>query len=189
MANQPYQRVSQDNGVYDSALIGSAIAAGGAGAGVFGTRMHYNGIEKRAERNRKRMEKGFDNLAAREQKEIDRYNTKMDNIMEKERTATNRNGQGRSDRENNRYNQKNVEVPLDKLESAHQKNMGRIRGELDKLTDHYGDVTSADYVKKQQSGHFYNKMKGGWRKAGIIGATAVVGAGIGASVDGINQQR
>lgn len=45
--NEPYQRVSQDNGVFDGAFIGATIAAGGAGAGVFGASMHYNGIEKR----------------------------------------------------------------------------------------------------------------------------------------------
>lgn len=55
-ANDPYQRVATDNGVFDGALIGMAVGAGGAGAGVFGMRMHYNGIDKRSERQLKTIE-------------------------------------------------------------------------------------------------------------------------------------
>ncbi|MGG1453520.1 hypothetical protein ABE325_21670 [Bacillus licheniformis] len=56
VSNEPYQRVSSENGAYEGALIGTAIGAGGAGAGVFGARMHYKGIDKRAERHLKAIE-------------------------------------------------------------------------------------------------------------------------------------
>lgn len=50
-ANEPIQRVAQpDNGVFDGALIGMAVGAGGAGIGVLGARASYNGIDKRAQR-------------------------------------------------------------------------------------------------------------------------------------------
>ncbi|WP_216412719.1 hypothetical protein [Bacillus atrophaeus] len=51
VSNEPYQRVSSDNSPYEGAMLGAAIGAGGAGAGVFGARMHYKGIDKRAERH------------------------------------------------------------------------------------------------------------------------------------------
>lgn len=54
--NEPYQRVSQDNSVFDGALIGAAIGMGGAGAGVFGVRMHYSGIDNRVKREQKRLQ-------------------------------------------------------------------------------------------------------------------------------------
>lgn len=69
--NEPLQRVSQDNGVFDGALIGAAIAAGGAGAGVFGTAMHYNGIDNRVKREQKNLQN---------QLKTDEYRT---NLMEK----------------------------------------------------------------------------------------------------------
>ncbi|MCD7910979.1 hypothetical protein KC480_05495 [Bacillus velezensis] len=51
VSNDPYQRVSSENGPFEGAMLGAALGAGGAGAGIFGARMHYKGIDKRAERH------------------------------------------------------------------------------------------------------------------------------------------
>ncbi|MCY9186570.1 hypothetical protein [Bacillus halotolerans] len=51
VGNEPYQRISSDNGPYEGAMLGAVIGAGGAGAGIFGARMHYKGIDNRAKRH------------------------------------------------------------------------------------------------------------------------------------------
>lgn len=171
MANEPYQRVARDNGVYEGAMIGGAVAAGGAGAGIFGARMSYNGIEKKANRAISEMDSALSNLADKETSKIGKYNKKMSKIINKEKPS----------------NQAKIDKSLNRLESRHQKNLSKIRGQADKLADSYAEVSRPDYVPNKQAAHAYSKMGGGWKKAGIIGASAVIGSGIGMGIDAMKK--
>lgn len=171
-ANEPYRRVSRDNGVFDGALIGAAVGAGGAGAGIFGARMSYNGIEKKAKRTISDMDTKLDLLVDKESNANGKYDKKIDKIINR-RGFPFRESQGRKEKN------------LDKLEDRHQKNLGKIRGKAGDLANTYAEVSRPDYVSNKQSAHMYSKMGGGWRKAGIIGASAVVAGGIGMGIDGL----
>lgn len=180
-ANDPYQKVSENNGVFDSSLIGAAIGAGGAGAGVFGSRMHYGGIQRRADRDLKRIDIGLNNLSRREGQAVDKYNDKMSSIIDREKTIGGRSGS----RGAHRFNERKVEKPLDRLEKHHQKSMSSIHGEFDSMSKSLGKVSDPNYVQTRQDSHMYSKMGGKWAKAGIIGASAVVGGGLGMITDGL----
>lgn len=186
--NEPYRRVSKDNGAFDGALIGAAVGAGGAGAGIFGARMSHNGIEKRAQREVARMDSSLNALANRESKAVENYNKKIDKIVDLERSSDPSTRSGRmGSRKTQKHNFNKVEKPLDKLEAKHQKNLNKIRTDVDRLANTFEEVSRPDYVSNKQAAHAYSKMGGGWRKAGIIGATAVVGGGIGMIADGIHK--
>lgn len=186
-SNEPYQRVSQDNGVFDGALIGMAIGGGGAGAGVFGARMNYNGIERRTQQSLNRMEAGMDQLVNRESKALDKYDAKIDRIVDRERTYNSNTRSGMSSaRATNRYNQRKVERPLDKLDSAHQKNLSKINREFENIANAYDEISQPSYLSNKQASHLYSRRMGGWKNAAIIGASAVVGGGLGMLTDGMN---
>lgn len=72
--NDPYQRVAKDNGVFDGAMIGAGIGAIGATAGVFGTRMSYNGIGKRVERDKQMLEGKLKHQQKQAQRAENKYN-------------------------------------------------------------------------------------------------------------------
>jgi hypothetical protein len=283
-ANEPYQRVSRDNGVFDGALIGAAVGAGGAGAGVFGTRMNYNGIGKRVERDKANLE----SLESRQQKSVSKAekavsnadgprfyqkrkynkgNEAAENITSRgnrRETALNR---SRVDAHNNlhntatdaihqetvgearRQNQRNVDKGYnspntsmndvrnsdavtgarnayldqqgqidahydsqvnsarnrtshdlqqnpdvqyrDKVNQQIQSRVGKKQGKLVDKTHQLANTQNtlremhdSGYVKKMQNNHAYSKHMGGWKNAAIIGASAVVGGGIGMLADG-----
>lgn len=181
-ANEPYQRVSRDNGVFDGALIGAAVGAGGAGAGIFGARMSYNGIEKKANRMLSDMQGNLDNLADKEARINQRTDKKTDRIVNRERTV---HMDSIDEQLNQQYNQRRVEKPLDRLDRAHQKNMGKVHDRMNKIVGEFDTVSQPNYVKDRKAAHAYSKMGGSWKKAGIIGASAVVAGGVGMIADGI----
>lgn len=171
-ANEPYKRVSKDNGVFDGAMIGAAVGAGGAGAGIFGARMSYNGIEGKTKRQLQEMDNGLSNLVDQEAKVNKKTNKKLDQI---------------SNRKNGRFDNWRIEKPLDNLDKRHQKNMNRINSEAEKLATEFEKVSQPSYLDDRKAGHAYKKMGGGLKKAGIIGASAVVAGGVGMIADGIHE--
>ena len=125
-ANEPYQRVATDNGVFDGALIGMAVGAGGAGAGVFGARMSYNGIDKRSERFLQGLDNKQEYVEGRINKATKNYEKKMDrksnpNLFEKRRYA---NAQGEMDA---MVNSVSSDIDRANRDRQSQKNMVRER--------------------------------------------------------------
>jgi|GEM_PF-6796197 len=196
-SNEPYQRVSRDNGVFDGMFIGMAVAAGGASAGVFGARMNYNGIDKSVQAAQGRINAGLEALSSREQKALERYDNKIDRIINRERTAgVTGNVNSRLERRNqkklmnnpnivNLYNKYFVEKPLNRLERNHQKTMERIRTDFNRLVEQNAHFEDPSYINNQKANHIYRKHMGGWKNAAIIGASAVIGGGIGMITDAL----
>jgi hypothetical protein len=176
-ANEPYSRVSQENGVFDGGLIGMAIGAGGAGAGVFGARMSHNGIEKKATNAIQEMDGNLANLADKETSAINKYDKKIDKQVNRESTKNTRLAN---------FKNRRIDKNLDKIDSRHQKNLGRINTRMDNVVDEFAEVSRPDYVKTKQASHAYSKHMGGWKNAAIIGASAVVSGGIGMLADKIH---
>jgi hypothetical protein len=164
--NEPYQRVSQDNGVFDGALIGAAVGAGGAGAGVFGTRMRYNGIEKRQQRDLGVLNRQKDLLTERADHLGDKFGSKLDKL-------------------NSKPNSPKRDRKISNIEDKWDKKVGGIESKMNKIDRDLAHVSNLDGLKQK---HAYSKMSGGWRKAGIIGASAVVGSGVGMIADGLNRK-
>lgn len=288
-ANEPYQRVSRDNGVFDGALIGAAVGAGGAGAGVFGARMSYNGIGKRVDRDRAKLQRQAtreEGAVNRAQKSYTKAQNAGPNVLEKRKynrgseAADQINARGsrqeeiinrnRVDSYNSLHNtasssinelqadeasirnQRNLDrgyqspsVSMNDVSGSERVNSGRegyasyqnqlddhYDGEIDKVRSRTAQnlqsnpdvqyrnkvdkrladkverkqnnlidkshqfantqntIKSMDdpgYVKKMQGNHVYSKHMGGWKNAAIIGASAVVGAGVGMIADGIHK--
>lgn len=156
--NEPYQKISQDNGVYDGALIGSAIAAGGAGAGMFGARMHYNGIEKRSEKQMTALSQKKDALVKNVHRVHDKYQNKIDKA---------RGGWNEQDK-------------IDEINGARNKKIEKVGARLQGVNDSIAHASDLDSIRSK---HAYSRTGGGLKKAGIIGANAVIGLGIGAATD------
>lgn len=185
--NEPYQRVSRDNGIFDGALIGAAVGAGGAGAHVFGSRMSYNGIDNRV----KRQVQGLQNKLDHQISQVDNSKKKYDRAVDKAgprfyesahqeliekikrspdiqtRNSINQNVQGRVDKKFNKY-EKAVERVAD------------TSSELIK-------VSTPEHLQGLKDNHRYSRHMGGWKSAAIIGASAVIGGGIGMISDGLNR--
>lgn len=164
MANEPYQRISQDNGVFDGTLVGMAVGAGGASAGIFGSRMSYNGIEKQTNADINR----YNDQKTRLTNRADKYSDRLSEIERKADT-----GQELSRRDTSRG------------ERAYKKHSG-VMDKLNATNDSLEELTHQDYLKNKQSKHAYSNMRGGWRKAGIIGASSVIAGGIGMGVDSVS---
>lgn len=184
-SNEPYQRVSQENNPFDGALIGAAIGAGGATAGVFGARMHYNGIDNRVKRQINRLEKQLN----RQMKAVDR-----------------------AERSYNRYvGDRDIDITDDSLRQRMAEKLGtepelsrvneRKRAKARKKFNRYYDalddaadtakklsrVSSEGYADSLRRSHVYSRM-GGWRNAAIIGASAIIGGGLGMLIDEMANQ-
>ena len=287
-SNEPYQRVSRDNGVFDGMLIGMAVAAGGASAGVFGARMHYNGIGQRVERDRARLESQLEAQKQKAQRLEDKFNRVSQNAGPRfyERPFFNKGEQAEADivRRANRHKnvvEQNRQADLQNLfqttsdsinrtaeEEAHRQTQQRrqfgypnpkvvsddvmntdvINGQRDTYMEHrdninryydqqisqidqrmmdelsnnkhvqrrnkiqqnidnrvnkvYNKYTKAvhdavdtarqlneigqpGYVDKLRSKHIYGRHMGGWKNAAIIGASAVIGGGLGMLTDAV----
>lgn len=163
--NEPYQRVSKDNGVFDGALIGAAVGAGGATAGVFGTRMHYGGIEKRQQRDLKALNNQKTYLEGQADRIGDKLGSKIDKL------------------EGKRMNETKRQKKISKLEDKWDKKVGAIESKMHKVDKDLAHVSNLEGLKNK---HLYSKM-GGWRNAAIIGASAVVGGGVGMIADELNK--
>jgi hypothetical protein len=161
-SNEPYSRVSQDNGVFDGALIGATVAAGGAGAGIYGARMNYKGIDKRNERDLQALNAKKDILMG----SVDKIHNKFESKNEKARQG--------------RFSDMNIEMNNEKR----NKKMQKIGKKLEPVNNSLAHHNNVQGIKDS---HMYSKMGGGWRKAGIIGASAVVGGGVGMIADGVNK--
>lgn len=237
-ANEPYRRVSQDNGVFDGALIGAAVGAGGAGAGIFGARLSYNAIDSKAKSKTTVLDAKIDRATSSKeklsqkggrvspvdsvkqfagQKQINDINairqSKLSHLDEKNNMARSyinniedahiRNQADTARRSsfasasadvNAQFDQKvngsKGKAWVDDVEEKRQrnlsKNMKKKQDRLDSLQSERNSW-SGEGLQKRKSAHAYSKMGGGWRKAGIIGATAVVGGGVGMIADGIHK--
>lgn len=163
MANEPYHRVSQDNGVINGTLIGASVGAGGAAAGIFGARMNYNAIENKVKSDVQSLEAKQANLS----KKADKYSDTLSRLEQKVDTGSelNRRETSRGERSYKKYD--------------------KVAGQLGSVTKNLEEITHSDYLANKQAKHAYSKMGGGWRKAGIIGASAVIGGGLGMGIDGI----
>lgn len=173
--NEPYQRVSQNNSLVDGGMIGAGIGALATGGTMLGAGLHYRGIEGRVDKTKDRMLKDIDSLDQREAKATSRYNDKMDKIISKAKDPDGRTGR----REAEAFNRNRVEKPLEKLETKHQKNLSKIRDKSSTIMTQFAELESSDYLSNKQSKHMYSKMGGGFKKAAIVGASAVIGGAVG----------
>jgi hypothetical protein len=164
--NQPYQHVAKDNNPYDGAIIGSAVAAGGAGAGMFGARMHYKGISARSEK-----------AIGKIQPKVDFLSGQIDSLAEK---AARKTEKVQNSRKSDVWKQRKTDAISNKLDKGTSK-IERIKSKFDSDLAHHSNIEAI------QKGHLHSRMSGGWKRAGIIGATALVGAGIGAGIDYLNK--
>ena len=275
-SNEPYQRVSRDNGVFDGMLIGMAVAAGGASAGVFGARMHYNGIDRRVERDRARLESQLETQKQKAQRLENKFNRVSQNagpriwerrgynrgleaeerIMRQGRRLENALNQNRqrdiealqqtasssiddtvaramerhpsANPENIR--QHNIDVnaqrneylrQVNEINNAYDRQINELRQGISQRLDQNKDVryknkvqnniekrvnnvynkytksvqeavdtarllnemNEPGYVDKMRSKHIYGRHMGGWKNAAIIGASAVIGGGLGMLAD------
>lgn len=236
--NEPYRRVSKDNGVFDGALIGAAVGAGGAGAGIFGARLNYNAIDKRAEAKVTVLDDKIDRASSSKEKLVQKggrvspvdsvkqflgqrqindinavRESKLNHLDEKNSMARKyinniedthvRNQADMARRSSFANASTDVNAKFDQMvngskgntwvndvEEKRQRNLNKnMKKKQDRLDSLQNERTSwtGEGLQKRKSSHAYSKMGGGWRKAGIIGATAVVGGGIGMIADGIQK--
>lgn len=155
--NEPYGRVSQNNGDVTSSLTGAAIGAGLTGSGLIGARAHYNRIDNRTSNQLERAQK---QLA----KQQGNYDKAFSNFMKFEADGVNRSNT----------------TKFDKAKEAYKKADDALFAREQRVNQ----LSAPGYADERRAAHLYNKAGGGWKKAGIVGGSALLG---GAAGYGINQ--
>lgn len=175
-SNEPYQKVSQDNGVINGALIGLGVGGGAAGLGVLGARRSYNTIDKRSERNLlsvEAMQQNAENQMAKTQLDHQKNTEKVGPRMWQKNKYNTTLDRDYIQKVNGQIDQRRAKMDekYDKKMNAHVENLSKISEKRERF--------NPDTMRRK---HIYGKM-GGWKNAAIIGASAVVGGGIGALTD------
>lgn len=197
-SNEPYQRVATDNGVFDGAGWGAGIGAAAAGAVIGGNKMHYNGIPKRAERDLKVLEaqepfyegyqKNVEDRYARNMGSIDKGGVFNQGTVKRAEIAE----QSYRDPLINGVPEMNPDIQrkknmMDKRIRKAEKRYDKGMDQVDAYQKNLRQLRDPHYVESMQQRHRYSKHMGGWKNAAIIGASAVIGGGVGMIADGLNK--
>lgn len=175
-SNQPYQKVSQDNSSISGGWIGMGVGASVGGLGVMGARRSFNNIDKKSERNLLSVEAMQQNAENNMAKTQINHQKRTENMgprrwqKNKYNTTLDRDYIQKVDEQVSRRRQK-TEEKYDKKMNAHIENLNKVSEKRER----YNPET-------MRGKHVYRKM-GGWKNAAIVGASAVIGGGVGALTD------
>ncbi len=184
-SNHPYQYVSKNNSVVDGGLIGAVIGAGIAGSAIGVSGLNYRGIENRRDHQVSKIDKNLNKLEDARVAQGQSYSQKM-NILRNMRMpladSLDDHSIGRKLIEG--YNSV-IDDRVNKTNDQYSNRISKLINQSSDLKNQKQALMDPSYVKNAQQNHIYNKI-GGWRaKAGIIGASAVVGGGLGVITDAI----
>ncbi len=164
-SNEPFYRITMDNDVWDGALIGAGIGAVSSGAVVGAAKMRYNGVEKRNARDKKVLQNQREHFEGEVDRAFNKFEGKKDRIR-----------QSSSDRD----------IKAQKIEKINQKQakkMEKLGARLQKVNDDLVHESNLEAIKKRT---LYGRHMGGWKNAAIIGASSVIGGGLGMISDGLD---
>ncbi len=164
-SNEPFYRITMDNNVWDGALIGAGIGAVTSGAVVGAARMRYSGVDRRNARdlqilgNQKEFFEG----------EVDRAFNKFEGKKDRIRQAS--------------YDRDVREKKIDKINQKSKRKLDKLGARLQKVNDDLAHESNLEAIKQRT---LYGRHMGGWRNAAIIGASSVIGGGVGMISDGLS---